>query len=86
MFKASYRFRSGRLRLEVTDGGFSLWDEIEDRWVLDASMLDQEPIVTLSNDIEFIRGCQWEKPRFELFRRRPTPKKNKKITEPSRGE
>ena len=69
------------LRLEVTAKGFTLWDADVERWILDASLVLQKGIVTVS-DVDNFPSHMEIKTRHNftkdgIVKRGPEPKKKK---------
>lgn len=82
-----FEFCEGRLRLEVSTWGFTLWDTKEKRWVIDSEFSDvddgawgwaKNPKFEISQEVKSLRDTKkykWMKPQYEALY---SPKKIKK--------
>lgn len=84
-FKAEFNFLGRRLRLSVHDAGFTLWDELEGRWVLDAFLDGTERQITMSNELRRLDRFKWDKPTFEAVYPSPKPQRSKKTPQQEGG-
>lgn len=65
-------FKNGN-RVEVTDKGVTIWDNVERRWVIDASALEEDSRIRIANEIKKIN----EMDEYHLTFKSTYPRKRK---------
>lgn len=76
-----FSFPNGN-RIEVTESGFTLWDNYERRWVIDASCVASDDTIRLSGDLNPGNDKGWTQPQYHskylLIKKSKTKTKRKK--------
>lgn len=66
------------IRIDVSTWGFTVWDCMEGRWVIDYSSHDGGDSFEVSNEVKKLSKLKWEKPRFQIFYPKTMRKKKNK--------
>jgi hypothetical protein len=51
--EANFYFKQNKFRLHVNDFGFTLWDEVDKRWLIDASCIQIDNRFSVGTPIHF---------------------------------